>query len=267
MKHRVLSIGIALCAVAIAARLFGQESVEEFVSRKYTNSDGATMPYRLFIPRAYDRDRSYPLVVYLHGGGGLGSDNLKQISGGNTNGTQVWISQAAQSKHPAFVIAPQAPEGATWGGPDASELSSPALLMLEILEGLQREFSIDRTRLYLTGQSLGGFGTWDIIIRRPDLFAAAVPLCGGGSLNQSPFRTVYRPADVETIKGMPIWVFHGADDESVPVQGSREMVATLRKLGSKIKYTEYPRVGHAVWEHAYAEPALIDWMFAQRRFH
>ena len=213
------------------------------------------MPYRLFIPRDYDPRRSYPLVVYLHGSGGLGSDNLKQISSANAYGPRFFMSQAVQSKHPALILAPQAPNGTAWSssGP-GSTLSFPARLMVEIVQALQREYSIDASRLYITGQSLGGFGTWDIITRRPDLFAAAAPLCGGG-----------RPDAAKAIKHIPIWAFHGAADDNVPVERSREMVAALRNLGSTIRYNEYPGIGHPVWVRAYTNPALIEWMFAQHR--
>jgi len=264
LKFRLLSLLVLGIAAAIALAASSQQPVDGFIARNYTDSKGATMPYRLFIPRAYDASQSYPLIVYLHGGVGNGSDNLKQISEGNINGSHVWTSKNAQSRHPVFVLAPQAPDGATWGGPEASELSAAAQTMLEITESLQREFNIDKARLYLTGQSLGGFGTWDVIIRRPNLFAAAVPLCGSGIVNQSPFRRVYSSAEFERVKNMPIWVFQGADDRDVPADGPRKTVATLREIGSKVRYTEYAGVGHRVWEHAYLEPGLIDWLFAQR---
>ena len=267
MKFVMLTLSVALVAAAAAPSLCAQETVDGFVARKYTNSAGATLPYRLFIPRGYDKGRTYPLVVFLHGGWGRGSDNLKQLSEGNAVGPHVWTREATQSKNPAFVVVPQTPEGETWGGPENSELSPSARLMLEIVEGLLREFSIDRARLYLTGQSLGGYGTWDIIVRRPDMFAAAVPLCGSGRLDRAPYRTTYSPSELKKIVDMPMWVFQGAEDENVPVAGVRETVAALRKLGSKVKYTEYAGVGHAVWEKAYEDPELIDWMFAQRRPH
>jgi predicted peptidase len=99
------------------------------------------------------------------------------------------------------------------------------------------------------------------------VFAAAVPLCGSGRLDRAPYRTTYGPSELKKIVDMPMWVFQGAEDENVPVAGVRQTVAALRKLGSKVKYTEYAGVGHAVWEKAYEEPELIDWMFAQRRAH
>ena len=265
MRFNLLSLLVLGLTVAPAFTTSAQQPVDGFLARNYKDSRGATMPYRLFIPRTYDPQQSYPLVVYLHGGGGSGGDNLQQILKGNASGSHVWASEHVQGEHPVFVLAPQAPEGATWGGPEASELSAAAREMLEIMESLEREFNIDKARLYLTGQSLGGFGTWDVIIRRPNLFAAAVPLCGSGIVPQYPFRKVYSSSEFSRIKEMPIWVFQGADDENVPAVGPRNTVDTLREIGSRVRYTEYGGVGHRVWEHAYLEPGLIDWVFAQHR--
>ena len=264
-KVAVLGIALGFFVSVAAFKAHAQQTVDGFVARKYSASTGATMPYRLFIPHDYDQRQSYPLIVFLHGGGGNGSDNLKQISGGNTNGTHLWTNQDVQKTHPTFVLAPQTPEGGTWGGPEAAQLSSSAQMMLEIIDTLEHEFNIDKTRLYITGQSLGGFGTWDVIIRRPQMFAAAVPLCGSGIVNHDPFRRLYSDAEFERIKDMPIWVFQGAGDTDVPAGGPRKTVATLRKLGSTVRYTEYPNVGHRVWEHAYLDRALIAWVFVQRK--
>lgn len=265
LRFALLSVAVVVVTVSIASPLVAQSAVDGLLARTYVDPHGAKMPYRLFIPREYDPSRSYPLIVFLHGGAGNGADNLQQIIGGNTNGSHMWIRDDVQREHPAFVVAPQALDGETWGGPEAPELSPAASMMIEIVENLQHEFNIDKSRLYLTGQSLGGFGTWDVIIRRPDLFAAAVPLCGSGIVKEFPFRTVYAPTDFKRIKEVPIWVFQGADDADVPPEGPRQTVAALRSIGSKVRYTEYPGVGHRVWEHAYVDPALVAWIFAQHR--
>jgi predicted peptidase len=191
--------------------------------------------------------------VYLHGAAGAGTDNLRQITGGNTRGTHVWTTAPVQTRYPAFVVAPQLPDGTTWHSPDA-ELSPYAELVLELLTRLAGDYSIDPDRVYLVGQSLGGFGTWDLISKRPDVFAAAVPLCGGGSA-----------ARVAAARRVAIWAFHGALDQTVPVARSRVLVAALRAAGSSVKYTEYPDVGHDVWTRAFAERDLPAWLFAQKR--
>lgn len=243
----------ALLVVAPAA-VQAQDVVDGFVARSFKGSDGVSMPYRVFIPDDEARKKPLPLVVYLHGGGGAGADNLKQISGGNTLGTHTWTTPEAQRKHPAYVLAPQLPQGEQWAHPASEALSPHADVVRQMIAALTREFSLDADRIYLTGQSLGGQGTWDIISKRVDLFAAAVPLCGNGNASR-----------VAAARRMPIWVFHGAQDPVVPVTGSRQLVAALRAAGSPVKYTEYPDVGHNVWTRAYVDPALADWLFSQRR--
>jgi predicted peptidase len=212
------------------------------------------MPYRIFVPGEEQRRRPLPIVVYLHGSGGIGTDNLRQISGGNTNGTHVWLTPQAQARHPAFVVAPQLPKGNRWDAAAADGIAPYAGVVIELLESLSREFAIDRDRVYLTGQSLGGYGTWDLVTKRPELFAAAVPLCGGGTVSRA-----------GAARGVPIWAFHGAKDPLVPVAGSRDMVAALRAAKGAVKYTEYAESGHDVWTVAYVERDLQDWLFEQKR--
>ena len=127
-------------------------------------------------------------------------------------------------------------------------------LVLELVASLSKEFAIDSDRVYLVGQSLGGRGTWDLISKRPDLFAAAVPLCGDGSATR-----------ISKARAVPVWAFHGARDEVIPVTASRELVAALKAAGSSVKYTEYPDTGHNVWTRAFSEKDLAEWMFMQRR--
>jgi len=244
----------AVASLLLALSAAGAQGVEGFAARSFKAANGVTMPYRLFIPSAEPRTKALPLVVYLHGSGGIGDDNVKQISGGNATGTHVWTTPDAQRRHPTYVLAPQLPQGAQWGASGSDALSSHAEALVQLIAALTREFSLDPGRVYLTGQSLGGYGTWDIISKRPDLFAAAVPLCGDGN-----------PSRVAAARRLPIWVFHGAQDPLVPVTGSRDLVAALRAVGNPVKYTEYPDVGHDVWTRAYMDPALADWLFGQRR--
>ena len=251
MSFRFLA---AVASLLLPPSAAGAQDVDGFSARSFKAANGVTMPYRLFIPSAEARKKALPLVVYLHGSGGIGDDNLKQISGGNATGTHVWTTPDAQRRHPTYVLAPQLPQGAQWGASGSDALPSHAEALVQLIAALTREFSLDPDRIYLTGQSLGGGGTWDIIGKRPDLFAAAVPLCGDGN-----------PSRVAAAQRLPIWVFHGAQDPLVPVTGSRDLVAALRAVGSPVKYTEYPDVGHDVWTRAYVDPALADWLFGQRR--
>jgi len=200
------------------------------------------------------RDHPLPAVIYLHGGSGAGTDNIRQISGYNCKGTHLWTSPAMRKKHPAFVIVPQLPGGNQWGAADSLEPAPYAGLALELLAALSREFRIDPDRVYLVGHSRGGRGVWDLAAKRPDLFAAAVPVCGDGNVDR-----------IIKARRIPIWAFHGDRDAVIPVAGSRKLVAVLRAVGTPVRYTEYPNAGHDVWDLAFAEPDLPAWLFAQSR--
>src|SRR5262245_52504707 len=217
-----------------------QKIVDVFEARIYK-----TTPYRLFVPPAYDKARSYPLILWLHGAGSVGNDNLKQISGASLRGTHTWIAPQVQAKYPAFVLAPQSKSGA-WTADFAT--------VLELLKSVEEEFNIDTTRIYVAGQSMGGFGTWHFITARPDLFAAAIPLCGGGDVTRA-----------RVIAQMPIWAFHGEADPTVPVTESRNMIEAIQKAGGNPRYTEYKGVGHEVWFRTFQEKELVDWLFAQHK--
>jgi predicted peptidase len=219
-----------------------------------------TMPYRLFRP---DAKGELPLVIYLSGSGGLGDDNLKQLQFGNIFGTRVWLLPENQKKFPCYVVAPQTDRG--WARYDITPESEgkakviPGLgdgsrVALEVIDALRREFPIDHQRIYVTGQSMGGAGVWNIIAGRPNFFAAAVPCCGSDSTENG-------AESLDT----PLWCFHGAADHTVPVSISRERIAARRKAGGHPLYTEYAGVDHNVWEWAFTEPALIEWVFSQRR--
>jgi predicted peptidase len=243
---------VALMTLAAAFPLAAQAKIDGFVGRVY-HRGRASMPYRLFVPPGYDKTQSYPLVIWLHGAGGAGDDNRLEIENDQTLGTHTWTRPDVQAKHPAFVLVPQSP--GVWihqlGGLD---LSDEEQLVVEILASVKSEFSIDAKRVYLAGQSNGGFGTWDLVMKRPDLFAAAIPLCGGGDTALAP-----------RVANMPIWAFHGDKDATIPVEDSRQMIAAIRKAGGKPRYTEYKGVDHDVWTPAFKEPGLVEWLFAQHK--
>jgi len=227
---------------------------ERFLQKTYNSPSGKTLAYRLFVPDVSDRDLRIPLVMFLHGGQGAGTDNISQISKSNWSGSHVWIQRDGQAKHNAFVVAPQLPEQHRWDYVPGDGLSTYGELAVELIAELADAYPIDPDRIYLTGQSLGGWGVWDLIAKRPDLFAAAVPVCGAGN-----------PAAASSMRGVSIWAFHGARDREVGVEGSRRIVEALEAAGSDIKYTEYRFSGHRVWDRAYGEDDLIDWLFSQQR--
>jgi predicted peptidase len=215
------------------------------------------MPYRLFRPAATGK---LPLVLFLHGSGGQGDDNLKQLGLGNIFGTRVWLLPENQKRFPCYVVVPQTDRG--WVRYDFTQepavkvpgFGEGARAALEIVYALCHEFSIDEHRIYVTGQSMGGAGVWHMTAHRPKLFAAAVPCCG----------TPTSEPVVDSV-GTPVWNFHGQADQVVPVSVSQERILALRKAGAHPLYTEYVGVDHNVWEWAYTEPELVKWVFSQRR--
>ncbi len=216
------------------------------------------MPYRLFRPQSTQK---VPLVVYLHGSGGLGDDNLKQLGLGNRFGTRVWLLPENQARFPCYVVAPQTDRG--WIRYDysynpAKELpgyGDGARLAMQIVESLCREFNIDQRRIYLTGNSMGGSGAWNVLANRPDFFAAAVIACGGVS-----------PDDGSGSPATPLWAFHGDADEVVPVSSARDRMAARRRAGGHPIYTEYPGADHNGTNRlAFTEPELPRWLFSQHQ--
>ena len=251
MKRILAFLVLALVAV------FPLRSAEEYEARSYKGSDGATLLYRLLTPKNYEPGKKYPLVLFLHGAGERGTDNSAQLK----HGAGLFLEPAVREKYACFVVAPQCPPEQKWtdidwqnGGPLPPEPSAPAKLTLAVLEGLTKEFSIDPERLYVTGLSMGGYGSWDHICRSPSRWAAAVPICGGGDKSSA-----------ARVKDMAIWAFHGDADKAVPVERTREMIEALRAAGGHPLYSEYPGVEHDSWTAAYQEPELLPWLFAQRR--
>lgn len=243
-----------------AGAAHAQYSAEEMLAPcVYTNSSGERFAYRLSAPQFPAAGKKYPLILFLHGSGECGTDNQKQIK----VGVPALIDTLLKCPEPVIVVAPQCHGGHWWvkqlamqENYAAAREPSPALgVALEICRHLVAERQADPDRLYITGLSLGGFGTWDAIQREPGLFAAAIPICGGGDVRR-----------VQEIKRLPIWVFHGKADKNVAVACSRRMVDALKLAGSrKVKYTEYEGAEHNVWDRTYADPAVITWLMQQTR--
>ena len=228
-----------------------EDDIDGFKAYMYRNAMGDTIPYRLFVPHDYNKQKSYPLILWLHGSGGAGADNIAQISEDQISGTRIWTEVQAQKNYPTFVLAPQNP--GNWVE-RLDGLTGKMLLVLELLDHLEIEFNIDAARIYVVGQSDGGYGRWNLVTQKPELFAAAILVCGAGD-----------PRLALRVAKMPLWVFHGERDDVVPVAESRKMIAAVRKAGGRPKYTEYARVGHDVWARAFMEPELVHWLFAQHR--
>jgi predicted peptidase len=213
-----------------------------------------SLNYVVYVPRDYAPERAWPVVLFLHGAGERGDNGLAQ--------TQTGVGPAIRlhpERFPCLVVMPQCPANKGWGprlGNVAEATPEVADLALAALDATIQKYHGDPDRIYLTGLSLGGFGTWAIGARHPAKFAALMPICGGG-----------RPADMAPLlKDLPIWVFHGDADPAVPVQRSRDMVEALKSAGNtKVKYTEYPGVGHNSWDRAYGDAEAIAWLLSQKR--
>ena len=238
----------------LLAPAFAQSGASQFEARVFENAKGNRMPYRLFVPQPYDSNVKYPLVLWLHGIDAVGDDNTKQISDQNFSGSNVWVRQELQARYPAFVVAPQCPFGQIWADALTRSPMAPLRHAVEILDELQKQFSIDPDRLYVVGQSLGGFGAWALITNYPQKFAAAVPVCGGGNALKA-----------KAVANLPIWAFHDTDDPVVLVFESRAMISAVRKAGGNPRYTEFASGLHNAWDRAFNDPEVAAWLFAQKR--
>ncbi|MAY75456.1 MAG: phospholipase [Phycisphaerae bacterium] len=201
----------------------------------------SSLRYIVNLPDGYEGNgESWPLILFLHGAGERG-DDLEKV--------KVWgpPKMIAEGKSiPAIVVSPQCPSDQWW--------DSNALLAL--LDKVEQDYRVDKDRVYVTGLSMGGFGTWALGVAAPDRFAALVPVCGGSS---GPARLLRR------LKDMPIWAFHGADDNVVPMSGTVDAVEAVRDAGGKPRVTIYENEGHGSWRPAYADEEMWAWMFEQRR--
>jgi predicted esterase/lysophospholipase L1-like esterase len=241
-----------------AASILPNQSAPEFQSTFVRGRD-FSMPCRWIAPEKMTEGETYPLILFLHGAGERGSDNEIQLK----HFPSKMVSPERRAKFPCFILAPQCPEGGRWTADDwgssrAQRLARGMTEPMEAVTALLRQFvathPVDMDRIYLTGLSMGGYGTFDLAARRPDWFAAVAPVCGGGHVETA-----------DRFVGVPLSIWHGDQDDAVPVGRSRDIVAELGELGIEVEYHELPGVGHDVWNQAYGEQGCLDWMFAQRR--
>ncbi|MBX2925222.1 MAG: dienelactone hydrolase family protein [Chitinophagaceae bacterium] len=226
---------------------------------------GDTLPCRILSPLHFSAGKKYPLVIFLHGSSERGNDNESQLTWGGS----FFADSLNREKFPAIVVFPQCPENSSWSVRQKEQSGDsvifrfpmdvaptrPLQMVMSFIDTLVNSGVVDKKRIYLGGLSMGGFGTFELLWRRPGLFAASFPVCGGGNPEGAKLYA----------KKFPVWVFHGADDDVVPVKNSRVMVEALKEAGAKVKYTEYPGVKHDSWKNAFAEPELLPWLFGQKK--
>jgi predicted peptidase len=199
-----------------------------------------SLDYLLFLPQDYGKqsDKKWPLMIFLHGAGERGSD----INKVKIHGPPKIVEQ--KKDFPFILVSPQCPEGKGWEPEE----------VIALVDEIQGKYKVDPDRVYLTGLSMGGFGTWETATQHPDRFAAIAPICGGG-----------RAFMARRLKNLPTWVFHGEKDPVVPIKRSAEMVDALKQAGGDVKFTRYPEAGHDSWTQTYNNQALYDWFLQHKR--
>lgn len=236
-----------------------------FEKKVFISAKGDTLAYRILYPENYDRSKTYPLVMFLHGAGERGNDNEAQLM----HGSKLFLADSNRKNFPAIVVFPQCPVNIAWSSVQIDRnkqplefnfnyknpVTGPMRAVLALTKQLISTESINKKRVYITGLSMGGMGTFEAVYREPKLFAAAAPICGGGDAASYNKKTAK----------VPFWIFHGDADPVVNMKLSHEMVDRLKALKGKVKYSEYPGVGHNSWDNAFAEPDFLGWMFSQSR--
>jgi predicted peptidase len=254
---RALAIALFVmpCHPALAQRV-----ETGFLDRAATVA-GHSYRYQVYVPAEYATRTDWPVILFLHGAGERGSDGMLQ--------TTVGLAPAIRrdpSRFPAIVVFPQVPTDSAWSG-------APAEAAVVALRQTMAEYRVDTDRVYLSGLSMGGRGSWYVAYRYPTLFAAVAPICGWVTVNNRFASAPVVPADSGALYGalarqlrrVPLWIFHGEMDRVVPVTGSREPFAALKDAGANVRYTEFLGVDHNSWDAAYGSREFVEWLFRQRR--
>lgn len=263
MKRSLSIFSGILSFVFVLVSTMGWAQDKSLFQKDVFTQGSLRLPYRILYPEQYDASKKYPLIVFLHGAGERGHDNEAQL----THGANFFLENRA--KFPAIVIAPQCPEDGFWANVDVktvngkwifafgkTDVPTPAM---QLAMGLVKEWlssgKVDKQQVYIGGLSMGGMGTFEMLWRMPNVFAAAFPICGGGDVTKAK----------KYAKHTAVWVFHGAKDNVVPVKRSQEMVQALQAAKAVVLYTEYPEANHNSWDNAFREPELMPWLFLHKR--
>jgi len=255
------AIGSLAVLPFVAVALQAQRVETGFLDRSITVA-GRSYRYQVYVPANYQTKSSWPAILFLHGAGERGDDGLLP--------TNVGLGPAIRenpSRYPAIAVFPQVPRDSQWVG-------APGDMAVAALQQTMREFKVDPSRVYLTGLSMGGHGTWYVAYRHPQLFAAVVPICGWvrefarfrGSVPVVPGDSAaVMPNLVQRLARVPIWIFHGEVDQVVDVNGSREPFNALKAASADVRYTELLGTDHNSWDAAFASEEFVRWLFAQQR--
>jgi len=242
------------------------QDLSEF-NKEVFDQQGQVLPYRILYPVSFNRTQKYPVIIFLHGAFEKGNDNESQLEIGG----RYFLADSNRRRFPAVVVFPQCPVNDLWAYfdteldslgrvkraifPFRKEPTAVSFLLKQLLDSLRTLPFVDTNRIYIGGLSQGGMGVFDMVARYPQIFAAAFPICGAGKT-----ATANRFA-----KQTAMWIFHGADDDVVPVYFSRQFYHKLKRLGADVRYSEYPGVKHNSWVNAFREPDLLSWLFAKSK--
>ena len=260
MKQTLLTVlGCFFVSMMAYTQDFSAFQSEKLIHR------GDTLPYRILYPDNYDPAGSYPVLFFLHGAGERGNDNEKQL----VHGARLFLEDSIRNAFPAIVVFPQCPADSYWSNVDIQshaegkrefyfrtkgKPSTGMALFLRLVKHIEKHEAMDKHRVYVGGLSMGGMGTYEALRRKPKVFAAAIAICGGDNT-----------ANVKKYAHVPLWIFHGEQDNVVPPTHSHAIVAELKRIGATPKYTFYPAANHNSWDNAFAEPELLPWLFSHTK--
>ena len=235
-----------------------------YIEKQFVDTVLGEMPYRILFPKEYDVLKKYPLILILHGSGERGNDNESQL----IHGASLFLKEEIRASYPAIVVFPQCAKEDYWSNvltkvnnegertfnfPLEGSPTNAMKLVEKLTKSIIEQYNADKNRIYVGGLSMGGMGTFEIVKRNPELFAAAFPICGGGN-----------PKTAEKLSRVNWWIFHGDKDQVVPHELSVMMSKAIKEAKGTVKFTSYPDTGHDSWTAAFAEPNLLPWLFSQK---
>lgn len=258
--RRIKHCGLVFWLGCLALAGHAQVTDAAFQKEQFTR-DGKQLRYRILYPENFDAAKHYPVILFLHGAGERGTDNESQL----VHGSKLFLSEGFRRNFPAVVIFPQCPKDSYWSNvtinreelplkmdfQNGGEPTYALQLVMDLMDSIRSQCYSKDDQIYVGGLSMGGMGTFEIVSRRPELFAAAFPICGGAS-----------PEIAPKLVRVPFWVFHGGQDNVVLPSYTTEMVISIRRAGGQVKYTLYPEANHNSWDAALAEPGLMMWLFS-----
>lgn len=265
MKNRLKFLLITIGSILLLMPLTLEAQTKEDFKREQFISDSDTLNYRILYPKEFSKSKKYPVVLVLHGAGERGDDNESQL----VHGSDLFLKEENRDKYPAIVIFPQAPKEDYWAKVEVKRDTMPFQfdfknkeaptkslnLVMKMMDSVVARNYVIKDRVYVGGLSMGGMGTYEILYKKPEMFAAAFAICGGAN-----------PEIAEDYaKGLNIWIFHGEKDDIVPPRLSKTMARAINHYGGNAKVSLYPDDNHNSWDSAFSEPYLLPWLFSQKK--